>query len=446
MRLPALKPWVPILLTDLILPWLLQERECTLFLPGLSGLWVEGAFRVGVLWGVLSFLGGLGKVGELLPTLCLSTPLFLSLRALVPGALSAPPVLPASAPWTWMLVSYGGVGLGWAVWKVLSLSEPLPSAQQSQKNKAMMWRLLRLSWPDLPFLVAAFIFLAAAVIGEMFIPHYTGRVIDILGQDFDPDASATAIFFVCLFSLGSLFFAGCRGGLFTIVLSRINLRIRRLLFSSLLHQDLSFFQKTKTGELNSCLSSDTILMSRWLPGNANVFFQNLMKVIGQYIFMLNLSPWLTLLSLAEIPLLMAAEKVYNARHQAVLRRMQDTVARARQVVQEAVGSLRTVRSFGAEENEAQRYKEALEHRQKLRWHQDMEYGVYLLFRQGLQLGMQILILNCGLKQILAGELTTGGLLSFLLYQKDVGKCVKVRGNGHSSLLFLSLLPNLVLAV
>ncbi|XP_072497784.1 antigen peptide transporter 2-like [Notamacropus eugenii] len=427
MQFLVLKPWAPILLTDLTLLWLLQKLEFTLFVPGPSGLWLEGAFRMGVLWGVLSLLGGLEEVGELLLTLCLSTPLFLSLRTLVPGALSAPPALLASAPWTWLLVTYVEAVLGWAVWKVLSPSEPLLLAkekEQGQKNKAMMWRLLRLSWPDFPFLVAAFIFLAIAVTGEMFIPYYTGRVIDILGQDFHPDAFVTAIFFMCFFSFASLFFAGCRGGLFTIVLSRINLRIRRLLFSSLLRQDLSFFQKTKTGELNSCLNSDTILMSRWLPGNANNFIQNLMKVIGQYIFMLNLSPWLTLLSLFEIPLLMAVEKVFNARHQVILRRIQDTVAKARQVVQEAVGSLITVRSFGAEEDEAQLYKEALEHRRKLRWSQDIEYGVYLLFRQGLELGMQILILNCGLRQMLAGKLTTGGLLSFLLYQKDVGRCVK----------------------
>ncbi|XP_043856072.1 antigen peptide transporter 2-like [Dromiciops gliroides] len=428
MQLPALRSWAPLLLTDLILLWLLPELEGLLFPPGLSGLWLEGAFRMGVLWGVLSLLGGLGKVGELLPTLCLSTPLFLSLRALVPGALNAPPVLLASAPWAWMLVAYGGGGLGWAVWEVLSPSEAPTSAQekeQGQENRAMMWRLLRLSWPDFPFLVPAFFFLAAAVLGEMFIPHYFGVVIDLLGTDFDPDAFATAMFFMCLFSLGSLLSAGFRGGLFTIILSRINLRTRRLLLSSLLHQDLSFFQETKTGELNSRLNSDTILMSRWLPGSTNVFIQSLIKVIGLYSFMLNLSPWLTVLSLLEIPLIMAAEKVYNARHQAGLRRIQDTVAMARQVVQEAVGSLRTVRSFGAEEDEAHRYEEALEQRQKLQWLQNREHRVYLLFRRGLQLGMQVLILNCGLRQILAGELTRGGLLSFLLYQEDVGRRVKI---------------------
>lgn len=41
--------------------------------------------------------------------------------------------------------------------------------------------------------------------------------------------------------------AGCRGGTFTFIMSRINLRVRELLFSSLLRQDLGFFQETKTG-------------------------------------------------------------------------------------------------------------------------------------------------------------------------------------------------------
>ncbi|XP_074167186.1 antigen peptide transporter 2 [Sminthopsis crassicaudata] len=426
MQLSTLRSWALLLLTDLILLWLLQRLLGVLFPPGLLSLWLEGAFRIGVLWEVLSLLGGFGKMGKLLPALCLSTPLFLSLRALVPRILSAPPVLLASAPWAWRLVAYGGGALGWVVWKVLSPEAPHSAQEKEQgpENKAMMWRLLKLSWPDFPFLVAAFFFLAAAVIGEMFIPHYTGRVIDILGQDFDPDAFATAIFFMCLFSLGSSFSAGCRGGLFTLILSRINLRIRRLLFSSLLRQDLSFFQETKTGELNSRLSSDTNLMSRWLPLNANVFLRSLVKVIGLYGFMFSLSPRLTLLSLIEVPFSIAAEKIYNARYQDVLQQIQDAKAEAGQVVREAVGNLKTVRSFGAEGDEVQRYEETLEHKRQLEWRRDWERAVYLLLVRGLRLGMQVLMLQCGLRQILAGELTRGGLLSFLLYQEDAGSSVQ----------------------
>ena len=69
------------------------------------------------------------------------------------------------------------------------------------------------------------------------------------------------------------------------------------------------------GELNSRLSSDTKLMSNWLPYNTNVLSRSLVKVLGLYAFMLNLSPRLTFLSLFEVPLMIAAEKVYSARRQ-----------------------------------------------------------------------------------------------------------------------------------
>ncbi|XP_016075581.1 PREDICTED: antigen peptide transporter 2, partial [Miniopterus natalensis] len=285
-------------------------------------------------------------------------------------------------------------------------------------------RLLQLSRPDLPALAAAFFFLVLAVLGETFIPYYSGRVIDILGGDFDPDAFASAILFMCLFSVGSSLSAGCRGGCFVFTMSRINLRIREQLFASLLRQDLGFFQETKTGELNSRLNSDTKLMSSWLPLNANLLLRSLVKVVGLYSFMLSLSPRLTLLSLLEVPLTIAAEKVYNARHQALLLETQDEVAQAGQVVREAVGGLPTVRSFGAEEHEACRYEEALERCRKLRWRGNLECALYLLFRRMLHLVMQVLMLSCGLQQILAGALTRGGLLSFLLFQEDVGHYVQ----------------------
>lgn len=67
--------------------------------------------------------------------------------------------------------------------------------------------------------------------------------------------------------------------------------------------------------------------------------------------------------------------------QAVLLEIQDAVAKAGQVVREAVGGLQTVRSFGAEEHEVCRYKEALERCRQLWWRRDLERALYLLLRR-----------------------------------------------------------------
>lgn len=165
MRFCGLRPWAFLLLADLALLWLLQGTLEALFPRGLPGLWLEGTLRLGGLWWLLQVGGLLGLVRTLLPPLCLVVPLFLSLRALVPGALSAPPVRVASAPWSWLLLEYGAVGLSWAMWALLSS----PGAQEKQgqeNNTDLMWKLLKLSRPDLPFLLLAFIFLGGAVWGE----------------------------------------------------------------------------------------------------------------------------------------------------------------------------------------------------------------------------------------------------------------------------------------
>ncbi|XP_004624317.2 antigen peptide transporter 2 isoform X1 [Octodon degus] len=424
MPLPDPRPWASLLLLDLAFLGLLQGSLGALLPRGLLGLWLEGALRLGVLWGLLKLGALLRPGGARLAPLCLATPLFLSLRALAGGTLSAPPVRVASASWSWLLAGHAAAALGGALWAVLSPPGAPAGEPGREKNRALMWRLLQLSRPDLPWLLGAFFFLAAAVWGETLIPHYSGRVIDILGGDFDPDAFVSAIFLMCLFSVGSSLSGGCRGGLFTFVMSRINLRIREKLFSSLLHQDLGFFQETKTGELHSRLSSDTTLMSNWLPLNANIFLRSLVKVVGLFGFMVGVSPRLTLLSLIDLPVTLAAEKVYNTRHQALLLEIQDAVAKAGQVVREAVGGLQTVRSFGAEEHEVRRYQEALERCRQLWWRRDLEKGLYDLFKKLVHLGSQAMILSCGRQQILAGEITRGSLLSFLLYQAEVGLYVQ----------------------
>ncbi|KAJ8335314.1 hypothetical protein SKAU_G00409530 [Synaphobranchus kaupii] len=84
--------------------------------------------------------------------------------------------------------------------------------ERKQRAKALFMRVIRYSKPDALFLCGAFVFLAFAVICEMFIPFYTGKVIDILGSHYQPSSFVAAIFYMGLFSMGSSLSAGLRGG------------------------------------------------------------------------------------------------------------------------------------------------------------------------------------------------------------------------------------------
>ncbi|XP_067417085.1 uncharacterized protein [Emydura macquarii macquarii] len=464
---PPLTPRLggPLLLCDLALLALLARGTPTLAPLGLPAAWLEAAVRLLGLWGAWALLAP-DRPPRALVALCLVPPLYLTLRGCLPLP-DVPPTLLAGTPWAWLLLSYGAVGLAQLTWGALGQRDRAggPGAEDKEReSRATLRRLVGLSRPDVPFLSGAFVFLTLAVIGwlslkenkspnswgrkpgflfvgqsplapglahsfvsvagEMFIPYYTGRVIDILGSSYDPDTFTAAIGLVWLASFGSSLAASGREGLFMFTLSQLNIRIRRLLFSSLVHQDLAFLQQVKTGDLTSRLSKDTGMMSRSVPANANSFLRSLVKALGLYGFMLGLSWRLTLLTLLETPLTMAAQNIYDARRQALLRAIQDSMARSSEVVRESVSSIETVSSFATEEEESRRYDAALSETNRLKNRHGLERTLYLLFCQLLQLAVRVLMLYCGHQQILDGLLTKGSLVSFVLYQWDVGSNVK----------------------
>ncbi|XP_044285692.1 antigen peptide transporter 2 isoform X3 [Varanus komodoensis] len=414
---PALWQAASLLLCDAVLLALLGVGWLSLTALGILGAWLEAGLRLLVLWGARWLLSlawpsrippAAVATGSLLP------PLYLSSQHLMGN----PPFLLSSAPWSWLLCGYGVVGLSHLIWAGLGHGGSTEGAKE--EDRATFWKLMRLFRPDAPYLGGAFVFLTIAVIGETLLPYYTGRLIDILGTKYDLDAFTWAIFLVCVVSVGGSFSAGCRGGLFTLSISRMIIRIRGLLFSSLVQQDLAFFQEVKTGDLTSRLSKDTTMMSDAVPLNANVFLRSLFKVIGLYAFMLRLSWRLTVLTSIEVPIMLAAQKFYDVRHKRLLQAIQDSIACSGEVVRETVSSIETVRSFATEGEESQRYDANLNKTHQLKNQKDMERAFYLLIRRLLHLGLKLIMLYCGYQQILTGLVTKGNLVSFILYQMEVG--------------------------
>jgi hypothetical protein len=116
------------------------------------------------------------------------------------------------------------------------------------------WRdLLMLCAPDTLLILAAFFFLLLAAAAQIYIPTYTGRILDKLTETFagdDDDTSHKSMKDVPGFMenvrkliaasiLGGVF-SGVRGSIFTIVGARTNVRLRLQLMDSLLVQGKIF--------------------------------------------------------------------------------------------------------------------------------------------------------------------------------------------------------------
>ncbi|XP_041665972.1 antigen peptide transporter 2a [Cheilinus undulatus] len=293
-----------------------------------------------------------------------------------------------------------------------------------QKSRVLLMRVLCLYRPDYLLLLGGVVFLSLAVLCEMFIPFYTGRVIDILSSQYQHTEFISALVWMGLFSLGSSVSAGCRGGFFLSAISSFNCRVKVKLFGALTKQEIGFFETIKTGEITSRISKDTNLMSRTVCLNINVLLRTLIKTLGMISLMMNLSWKLTFLVLMETPVTGLIQNIYDTHYQRLSIAVQDSIARANEAANEAVSSIRDVRSFKAEKHEVCRYDSCLMDTHKLKTKRDTIRAVYLLARRLTGLGMQVFMLYYGRLFIQRGQMTTGNLVSFLLYQSNLGDNIR----------------------
>nr|XP_040043811.1 antigen peptide transporter 2-like isoform X2 [Gasterosteus aculeatus aculeatus] len=276
--------------------------------------------------------------------------------------------------------------------------------EKKQKARVLFLRVLALYKPEYLLLLGGLLMLTLAVLCEMFIPFYTGRVIDILGTQYRPNEFVSALLFMGLYSLGSSFSAGCRGGFLMCAISAFTCRIKVQLFGALTRQEIGFFETTKTGEITSRLSKDTTLMGRAVCLNVNVLLRTFIKTLGMISLMMNLSWKLTFLRLSLA--------------------VHDSMALANEVVNEVVSSIHVVRSFNTEKHEARRYDDRLMDTHILKTRQNAVSAVYLLARRLTGLGMQVVMMYYGRLFIRSGQMTTGNLVSFILYQSDLGDNIR----------------------
>nr|AHF27214.1 transporter-associated with antigen processing 2 [Oplegnathus fasciatus] len=296
--------------------------------------------------------------------------------------------------------------------------------EKTQKARELFVRVLLLYKPYYHLLLGGLVFLSLAVICEMFIPFYTGRVIDILGSQYQPNEFISAVLFMGLFSLGSSVSAGCRGGLLLCAISAYTCRMKVKLFGALTKQEIGFFETIKTGEITSRLSKDTTLMGRTVCLNVNVLLRTFIKTLGMISLMMNLSWKLTFLVLMETPITGLIQNIYDTHWQRLSLAVQDSMALANEAANEVVSGIRVVRSFNTEKHEARRYDDRLMDTHTLKTRRDTVRAVYLLARRLTGLGMQVFMLYYGRLFIRSGQMTTGNLVSFILYQSDLGDNIR----------------------
>nr|XP_005904743.1 PREDICTED: ATP-binding cassette sub-family B member 9 isoform X3 [Bos mutus] len=310
---------------------------------------------------------------------------------------------PVRDPWFWALFvwTYISLAASFLLWWLLSTVRPDTKAlgrgagaegegegegegfpgedrpAPEQASGATLQKLLSYTKPDIAFLVAASFFLIVAALGETFLPYYTGRAIDGIVIQKSMEQFSAAVIVMCVLAIGSSFAAGIRGGIFTLIFARLNIRLRNRLFRSLVSQETSFFDENRTGDLISRLTSDTTMVSDLVSQNINIFLRNTVKVTGVVVFMFSLSWQLSLVTFMGFPIIMMVSDIYGKYYKRLSKEVQSALARASSTAEETISAMKTVRSFANEEEEAEVYSRKLQQVYKLNRKEAAAYMYYV---------------------------------------------------------------------
>lgn len=306
--------------------------------------------------------------------------------------------------------------------------------KKEKESTISAWRLMSYCKPDIPHISLASLFLLLAATGEIFIPYYTGQVIDSIAIEKDKAKFMTSILIMTLISLGTAIAAGLRGGMFTLIAARFTKRISNILFGSIVKQEIGFFDSTKTGDIVSRLTSDTTKMSDQVGLNINVFLRNCVQSIGTCVFMFKLSWKLTIVTLIGLPLVAFISDIYGEYYKKLSTQVQEATAKANEIAAEVVSSMKTVRSFANEDGEYKRYENKQESIYKLRIKESFLYGGYRWCTEILSLALDVVVLLYGGHLVLEGELSGGYLVSFILYQLQLSFYIDEVGEIYTGLM------------
>jgi ATP-binding cassette subfamily B protein len=279
----------------------------------------------------------------------------------------------------------------------------------------------------LPFLrpyrgmmVAALGALLMATVAMLALPVALRQLIDHVVAA--KDASTLNGYLIGFLAASLIFgvFAALRFYLVTWLGERVVADLRSAVYGRVVRMDPLFFETTRVGEVLSRLTTDTTLVQAISGVNLSIILRSSLSLIGGLVMLGLTSATLMGIMLVLIPVVVVPLIVIGRRVRGLSRASQDRIADTSGLAGETLNAIQTVQAFTLEDLQSERYRKAVEdsfvtavRRTRVRAALTA-VGITLVFA-----GITF-VLWLALHQVLAGTMTGGQLLQFLLYTGFVG--------------------------
>lgn len=196
--------------------------------------------------------------------------------------------------------------------------------------------------------------------------------------------------------------------------------LRQAVYAHLITLPMSFFVQQRVGDLNSRMSADISQIQDTLTTTIAEFLRQFMLIIGGIIFLLFLSPKLTLMMLGIVPVVAIAAVIFGRFIRKTSKLVQEKIAESNTVIEETLQGIVNVKAFANEFFENVRYKKSTEEIVKNAIQGGKYRGFFASFIIFCLFGAIVAVIWYGINLASQGQLLISELFSFILYSAFVG--------------------------
>lgn len=263
------------------------------------------------------------------------------------------------------------------------------------------------------------IFLLLTGATALAFPKLMGMLVDCVKNKNNDEANKIALGLIVILFLQS-FFSFFRLSLFVNFTENTLANLRLALYTNLVKLPMTFFSQKRVGELNSRISADITQIQDTLTTTIAEFLRQFILIIGGVILLATESLKLTLLMLSVVPLVAIAAVVFGRFIRKYSKKVQDQVAESQVIVEETMQGISIVKAFANEWYEIARYKGKISDVVKLAIKGGKYRGYFASFIIFCLFGAIVAVVWFGVRLSIAGEMSVGQLISFVLYSTFVG--------------------------
>ncbi len=284
--------------------------------------------------------------------------------------------------------------------------------RESMKN---FKRLFKLLIPYKTQIIYGSLFLVLISAINLMIPLFVKELVDVVEVNKDLDLLNRMAWTIALLFFLQMLFSTAHNYLYDITEKRVITDLRKIIFNHLHTLSTSFFVKRRTGEIMSRMTNDVTTIEGVITDLPATLLQQSIRLIGGIVIIIVMNWKLTFMILVLAPIMVLFAKTFGRKLKNLSREIQDKLAVSTTIVEENISGIQLVKSFVRQEQEGQRFDDAVEdsfQSAKKRVRISAFFGPVIGF---IAFVTALILLWYGGREVIAGTLSPGEMVAFILY-------------------------------